>query len=146
MIGHWWLNSVSSPSPFSHCWGVGLKVPTLYSHGNFSWHHPSLEALQESPATSHVVSIWKDSDHQGFGELQPGEVIKTKYVFLTTTHISQCPNNLEVQTLEDRWEEIQKLIMKCKYLKFNMCSLNSVYFSKLLKKISCHGNFSDFFT
>ena len=48
------INSIFSPSPFPGVWGMGLKVPTLYSYLGLSVTSPHPEAL-EGPAKSGFI-------------------------------------------------------------------------------------------
>ena len=83
-------DSTSRPSPHAGHQGVGLKVPTLQSHGLVllaTYSHP------QTWSKSHFIDITKDTfiallpeNSKGFSSSVPEMGMKTKYIFLVRNH------------------------------------------------------------
>lgn len=53
------IHSTSSSSPLPRGFGVGLKAPTLWSHGWFCWQPAPILRLSRSPQPPVIISIQK---------------------------------------------------------------------------------------
>ena len=101
-LNHWPMvvDSTSSPSLLPEDQGVGLKVPTLFSHGCFSWQpaptlgwDPKVTFPEEFSGTEdkrpsiicHHPPFLCSENSKGFGSLEQGMVDKDQ-IYLKYTH------------------------------------------------------------